>query len=251
MMQEFSQDVYESIDQMISSKLNESVHTSATGKLQKVHDNFTAEVKPDPEVTTDDGEKIQYPELSGVRILMPCGSNGTVGFVFPVKNGDGCVTLFGEGGTGSDLKFDLSNALIIPGLCESAGSETKKAGDEDAAIMFAPTATIIVKKDSIELKKKDTTVTMKDNSIVVKRGTSKIEVTDGSIKSSIGGTSVEEFPSSVKIVTSTVDVTGDVAIKGTVQVTGNVGISGLLTLGGVVMNSHVHSSPMGITGGPQ
>lgn len=143
---DFKQDVYEALDELISSKINESIHTSAPGKIGNITDNFTAEVKPDLEVTTDDGEKIPYPNLSGAKVLMPCGAGGTIGFAFPVKSGDGCISLFSEGGTGSDLKFDLSNSLLLPGLCGSSGEQTKRSGTEDAAIMYAPTATITVKK---------------------------------------------------------------------------------------------------------
>lgn len=250
-MREFAQDIYESIDTLISDKINEGVHTSASGKVGKVENNFSADIKPDLEVTTDDGDKVPYPNLAGVRIIMPCGAGGTVGFVFPVKSGDGCVSLFGEGGTGSDLKFDLSNALLIPGLCESAGEETKKAGKEDAAIMFAPTATIVVKQDSIELKKQDTLVTMKDASISVERGASKITVTDGAIESQNGGTTVTKSSGSVSVTAPVVDVTAGVKIKGNVQVQGNVDISGTLTVGGIVMNTHKHSGVHGMTGGPQ
>lgn len=209
---DFKQDVYEALDELISSKINESIHTSAPGKIGNITDNFTAEVKPDLEVTTDDGEKIPYPNLSGAKVLMPCGAGGTIGFAFPVKSGDGCISLFSEGGTGSDLKFDLSNALLLPGLCGSSGEQTKRSGTEDAAIMYAPTATITVKKDCIELKKNGTTV---------------------------------------KITDSSIDITGDVAVKGTVQVNGNVTISGTLTLGGIVMNSHTHAGVHGPTSGPQ
>lgn len=209
---DFKQDVYEALDELISSKINESIHTSAPGKIGNITDNFTAEVKPDLEVTTDDGEKIPYPNLSGAKVLMPCGAGGTIGFAFPVKSGDGCILLFSEGGTGSDLKFDLSNSLLLPGLCGSSGEQTKRSGTEDAAIMYAPTATITVKKDCIELKKNETTV---------------------------------------KITDSSIDITGDVAVKGTVQVNGNVTISGTLTLGGIVMNSHTHAGVHGPTSGPQ
>lgn len=211
-MQDFSQDVYEALDEMIASKINESVHTVAPGKIGGIIDNFTADVKPDLEVTTDDGEKIPYPNLSGAKVLMPCGAGGTIGFAFPVKNGDGCVSLFSEGGTGSDLKFDLSNALLVPGLCESSGEQTKRSGTEDAAIVYAPTATITVKKDCIELKKSGTTVKMTDNSI---------------------------------------DITGNIVLNGNVQIAGNVTISGTLTLGGIVMNTHTHHGIHGQTGGPE
>lgn len=228
------QDFLDSIKNCIQREMEDLLHTSAKARVERVEENHTAELTPDLSVCTDDGKEVPYPKISGVTILMPCGADGTIGFAFPVKVGDGCVALFGEGGTGKDLKWDLSNALLMPGCHEDAGEQVKRAGDEDAAVMFAPTATITVKKDCIELKKQDTTVTMKDDSIVVQRGSSKINVTS----------------SEVEISTSTVDVTGNVKVEGNIQVQGNVTISGLLTLGGIVMNTHTHIGTHGVTGGP-
>ena len=166
---------------------------------------------------------------------MPTGAGGTSGFAFPVHSGDGCVAIFGEGGSGTDLKWDLSNATLLPGLPASSSEQVKRAGSEDAAVVFAPTATITVKKDCIELKKQDTTITLKDSSVFVQRGGSNIEVTDGS----------------TKITTPLLDVTGNTEIKGNIQVQGNVNISGTLVLGGIVMNTHTHAGVHGKTGGPQ
>ncbi len=245
------QDFREAVVSIIDQYMRDNIHTSAPAKVGNVSENFTAELTPDLKVTTDDDREVPYPKISGTVILMPTGAGGTIGFAFPVHSGDGCVAIFGEGGSGTDLKWDLSNATLLPGLPASSSEQVKRAGSEDAAVVFAPTATITVKKDSIELKKKDTVVMMKDDSVTVKRGASEIKVTDGSIKSENGGTSVEELPASVKIVTSTVDVTGNVKIKGNVQVQGDVEISGLLTLGGIVMNTHTHKGVHGLTGGPQ
>lgn len=245
------QDFRDAVVSIIDQYMRDNIHTSAPAKVGNVSENFTAELTPDLKVTTDDDREVPYPKISGTAILMPTGAGGTIGFAFPVHSGDGCVAIFGEGGSGTDLKWDLSNATLLPGLPASPSEQVKRAGSEDAAVVFAPTATITVKKDSIELKKKDTVVTMKDDSVTVKRGASEIKVTNGSIKSKNGGTSVEKLPASVKITTATVDVTGNVKIKGNVQVQGNVDISGTLTLGGIVMNTHTHAGVHGLTGGPQ
>lgn len=197
-------------------------------------DNFNAEVTPDLKITTDDNREVNYPKISDSVILMPTGAGGTIGFAFPVHSGDGCIALFGEGGSGTDLKWDLSNATVLPGLSSSAGEQVKRAGDEDAAVMFAPTATITVKKDSIELKKQDTIVTVKDDSVLIQRGGSEIKVTG----------------SDVKITTSAVNVSGNVKVEGNIQIQGNVDISGTLTLGGITMNTHTHVGVHGPTGGP-
>ena len=211
MMPDFNQEIVDAFEQLISDKLDE-VHTSSAGKVGGIKDNFTANVTPALTVLTDDGRKIPYPQIPGVKILMPCGSGGTVGFAFPVKNGDGCVSIYGEGGSGSDLKHDLSNAIIIPGLSESASDNVKKAGSENAAVMFAGDTTIVVKKDCV----------------FVTRGSTTIKATD----------------SGVEVSASNVKITGNVDISG------NATVSGILTAGGIVMNTHTHAGTHGQTSGP-
>lgn len=233
-MQDFSQEIYDAFSDMIEASINERVHTSSSGEIGKVTDNFTAEVKPDPEVTTDDGRKVQYPRLSDIKILMPCGSDGSIGFAFPVSKGDRCIALYGEGGTGTDFKFDLSNAVLLPGLANSAGEQVKRAGKENAAIMFAPGSVIFVSKDKIE----------------VVRGESRVVLTDSDIKVSNGATSFSATSSEVSIKSPQISVTGSVSLTGSVSITGNASVSGILTVGGIVMNTHTHISPAGPTGTP-
>lgn len=194
--------------------------------------------KPNPtpnlKVTTDDGREVPYPEISGTIILMPCGAGGTVGFAFPVKSDDGCLALFNEGGSGTDLKWDLSNAALLPGLYQSPGEQVKKAGSEEAAIMFAPSSTITVTKDKIEIKKDDTKITVASDSIKVEKG----------------GTTVTASSSSVDVTSPSLNIKGNTKVNGDISVTGNVTISGTLTLGGIVMNTHTHVGVHGPTGGP-
>lgn len=196
--------------------------------------NHTAKLTPNLKVTTDDGREVPYPEISGAIILMPCGAGGTVGFAFPVKSDDGCLALFNEGGSGTDLKWDLSNAALLPGLYQSPGEQVKKAGSEEAAIMFAPSSTITVTKDKIEIKKDDT----------------KITVTSDSIKMEKGSTTVTASSSSVDVTSPNLNIKGNTKVNGNISVTGNVTISGTLTLGGIVMNTHTHVGVHGPTGGP-
>lgn len=214
--------------------MEDSIHTSAPSKVGKVENNHTAKLTPNLKVTTDDGREVPYPEISGTIILMPCGAGGTVGFAFPVKSDDGCLALFNEGGSGTDLKWDLSNAALLPGLYQSPGEQVKKAGSEEAAIMFAPSSTITVTKDKIEIKKDDT----------------KITVTSDSIKMEKGSTTVTASTSSVDVVSPSLSIKGNTKVNGNISVTGNVTISGTLTLGGIVMNTHTHAGVHGQTGGP-
>ena len=125
-MQDFNQEIYDALSEMMTARMEEGVHTSAPATVGKVENNNTAELTPELSVTTDDGTEIQYPKISGTTILMPCGKGGEVGFAFPVVQGDGCIALFGEGSSGS--KFDLANAMLLPGLFREAGKQVKEAG---------------------------------------------------------------------------------------------------------------------------
>ena len=110
------QDFLDAVSSLVGRLMEDSIHTSAPSKVGKVENNHTAKLTPNLKVTTDDGREVPYPEISGTIILMPCGAGGTVGFAFPVKSDDGCLALFNEGGSGTDLKWDLSNAALLPGL---------------------------------------------------------------------------------------------------------------------------------------
>lgn len=229
------QDFLDAVSSLVWRLMEDSIHTSAPSKVGKVENNHTAKLTPNLKVTTDDGREVPYPEISGTIILMPCGAGGTVGFAFPVKSDDGCLALFNEGGSGTDLKWDLSNAALLPGLYQSPGEQVKKAGSEEAAIMFAPSSTITVTKDKIEIKKDNT----------------KITVTSDSIKMEKGSTTVTASSSSVDVTSPNLNIKGNTKVNGNISVTGNVTISGTLTLGGIVMNTHTHVGVHGPTGGPE
>lgn len=194
------QDFLDAVSSLVGRLMEDSIHTSAPSKVGKVENNHTAKLTPNLKVTTDDGREVPYPEISGTIILMPCGAGGTVGFAFPVKSDDGCLALFNEGGSGTDLKWDLSNAALLPGLYQSPGEQVKKAGSEEAAIMFAPSSTITVTKDKIEIKKDDT----------------KITVTDDSIKMEKGSTTVTASSSSVDVTSPSLNIKGNTKVSGNI-----------------------------------
>lgn len=175
------QDFLDAVSSLVGRLMEDSIHTSAPSKVGKVENNHTAKLTPNLKVTTDDGREVPYPEISGTIILMPCGAGGTVGFAFPVKSDDGCLALFNEGGSGTDLKWDLSNAALLPGLYQSPGEQVKKAGSEEAAIMFAPSSTITVTKDKIEIKKDDTKITVTSDSIKMEKGSTTVTASSSSV----------------------------------------------------------------------
>lgn len=224
----------EAVNARIKQLAEEMIHTSATAKANKVSDNSSADITPDLSIRTDDGRVLPYPKISGAKVLFPCGAGGRVGIAYPFKDGDSCLAIFGEGGAGMDLKWDLSGAVAIPGVMQAYPEQVKKAGREEAVVLFAPDATVTVKKDKIEIKHKETVVTVMPDGIEAVRA----------------GTSVQIQSSGVSVKAPKVSIVGDVSVVGEISITGNVTISGLLTAGGITFNTHTHTTPVGPTGGP-
>lgn len=230
MLQEF----VDAVTYRVRQLMEDSIHTMAISKANGVDSNSTADVTPELKIKTDDGREVPYPKISGAKVFFPCGVGGKVGIAYPFKPDDWCVTLFGEGGTGNDLKWDLANATLIPGIVEDHPDQVKKAGEEEAVIIYAPDSTVTIKKDLIEIKQTDTVLTLEKDKIRMLRGATEVTVKD----------------SQVAVTSAEVSIKGNVKVVGQISVTGNVNISGLLTVGGIVMNTHTHPSPAGQTGGP-
>ena len=228
------QNFVDAINTRCRQMMEDMLHTSAIASVKKVTENRLADVTPELTVVTDDGREIPYPKISDAKVFMPGGAGGKIGIAYPVKPGDKCIALFGEGGTGSDLKWDLSNAILLPGFLDTIPNQVKKAGEDEAIILFAPNTTVTIKKDGVEIKQTDTTITVQGESIQMMRG----------------GTSMSLQSSGISISAAKVSIDGNTQIKGEVSVIGNVSITGILTVGGINMNSHVHGIPTGLTGGP-
>ena len=77
---------------------------------------------------------------------------------FPVKPGDGCLIIIAEQSidywlygqeTETDLAFDLTNAICIPGLFAKANSVVKAACDQNAVIADVSGTRLTIKKDGL------------------------------------------------------------------------------------------------------
>ncbi len=117
-----------------------------------------ATVKPVMKFTTKGGKIMDYPQISGVPVLFQqhMGQKATIGF--PVKPGDGCLLVISEQSldywmygqeTGTNLKFDLTNAVAIPGLFAQANSVVADACNQDAVIIDVEGTRITVKSDGL------------------------------------------------------------------------------------------------------
>ena len=121
MLSEFVQRVQDTIGESISS-----MHTALPGEIVTVDaTSGTATVLPKMRLRTPFGTWVDFPQISGVPICIPQGAGQNAAIAFPVNPGDGCLLIVAEQSldywmygrtTSTDLKFDITNAICIPGL---------------------------------------------------------------------------------------------------------------------------------------
>lgn len=154
MMQEFVQEIQNMINDSIGC-----VHTAFPAKIVSF-DTATglASVLPSMKYKKPDGERISYPQITGVPVVFPQAIGQKAAIAFPVKAGDGCLVIVAEQSidfwlygqeTDTDLSFDMSNAICIPGLFAKANSLVKEACDNNAVIISSNNAKLIVKNGEI------------------------------------------------------------------------------------------------------
>jgi hypothetical protein len=110
--------------QMINNFIKD-IHTCLPGQIE-VYDGIVATVKPLISKLYLDNIIEPLPIIDSVPVVFP--SSATFQMTFPLAKGDGCLILFSERGldtwiaSGVDVppinrrKFDLSDAICIPGL---------------------------------------------------------------------------------------------------------------------------------------
>lgn len=199
----------DSVSRMIDEKLN-SMHTAVPGKITSFDPSTgLATVKPIMQIEKPNGERMDYPEISGVPVCIPQGSSQGAVISYPVKEGDGVVLLAGEQSldqwlygreTDTDLRFDLSNSMAIPGLFQTGSDALQKACSEDAVV----------------IQNGDTVVSFSSN---------KIEMESGGVKFAISG--------------------GKLTIEGDVEVTGKVTTTGEVEARGKKVSTHTHTDSSG------
>ena len=124
---EFVEQTKKTVDRMLAQD-----HTCVPGKVGSF------------KIKTPKGEMVDYPQITGVPVVFPQSSAQGVTIAYPVKAGDGCLIVFSEQAldqflydrdTGTDLKFDLSNAVAIVGLFAQGNSVMAEATSSNAVIV--------------------------------------------------------------------------------------------------------------------
>lgn len=145
----------EAIEAVVKTALNQ-INTCLPGEIRKFDvDTAKADVKPLIQRKFADDTVQELPVITNVPVVFPRTKTG--GLTFPLTAGDGCLIVFSQrslerwSGTGVDSepgdtrKFDLSDAICIPGL-------------------FAFTASNIASNNSdLEITNKGQKITLKAN----------------------------------------------------------------------------------------
>lgn len=228
MMQEFVQQV----KSLVADCINQ-IHTVLPGKIVKFDaEKGLALVQPIGKFKKPDGTMIDFPQVSDVPIVFVQSAGQKAVMAYPVNENDGCLLLFaeqaldcwrsgGETETKSDLKFDLTNCIAIPGLFASANKLLAEACEKQAVIIEQKGKRIAVSEAGIAIRG-DVTV----------EGNIKAS---GSISAGVGGLSAAGVLNvKAAAVENNLTVSNILAQK--------VDVSGNLTAGGVNVNTHTHTS---------
>lgn len=132
------------------------IHTCLPGKIDSYdYKKRKANVKPLIKKKLINGDAEELPVISNVPVIIP--GTQDVGFSFPVNSGDFCLLLFSEralekwlssGGVtepGDARKFDLTDALAIPGLFSF--NQNNPINNNDDVCIYNKTQKIIIKKN--------------------------------------------------------------------------------------------------------
>lgn len=130
------QELFDALGQYIEKK-TEAMHTALPGTIVSFNPQTgLAVVRPQMKYKTKDGQKLDYPDISSVPVVIPQANAQGVTIAYPIKAGDGCLLIMSEQSndyflygqeTDTDLKFDLSNAIAIVGLFRTVNQQLARA----------------------------------------------------------------------------------------------------------------------------
>lgn len=156
MLQEFVQAIKDSTQDSLKG-----IHTAMPGKVVSF-DTTTglAVIQPSMKFKKPDGTTMDYSQISGVPVMFPQGAAQGATVAFPVKAGDSGLLVIAEQSidywlygqeTDTDLAFDLTNAIFIPGLFAKANAVVKDACDQNAVVVDVKGTRLTVKAGKVQI----------------------------------------------------------------------------------------------------
>lgn len=184
------QELTSEIEQTAKAVVNE-IHTALPGEIVSYNAGAgTATVKPIGKYVTSDEKELDYPTITDAPVCFPFCQNAGVGIFFPVKKGDSCIIIISEveldawrSGAESEgsLRFDLTSAMVIPGLLDGGSGVSERASKENAVIVTAGDTTLTVSGDGCKVDTGLTVLSVDDGGVKIK---GNLTVT-GDVKASV------------------------------------------------------------------
>lgn len=163
-------ELVDAIRKQTKETVNE-LHTAIPGKILAInYDKGTCSVQPYALLHTATGDRLKYPALYNVPIVVPQSSIQDACIAYPIVPGDTCLLIVAEGTldywryeqvTELDTKFSLSNAVCIPGLTRNFNPCFKEAANDGA---------VILKYGAGKFKLTNTTMTISARDLVLEAG---------------------------------------------------------------------------------
>lgn len=157
MLQEFTEEIEETAAAIVND-----IHTAVPGEIVSFDaGQGMAAVKPVGKFLTSDGNELDYPLITEVPVVFPVCQQIGAGMAYPVKKGDSCLVIISEveldawrSGAESEgaLRFDLTNAVAIPGLLKGGSTLVAKAAEQDAVVIGTPGAEVCVLRNCIRAR---------------------------------------------------------------------------------------------------
>lgn len=145
-----------------ASAVVRDIHTALPGKIVSFDpEKSVAVVQPKGKYRTEEGAALEYPVISDVPVLFPYSQASDVGVTFPVKPDDNCLVVVSEieldewrSGAESEapLRFDLTSAIVVPGLMSLGNASIQKAVKENAVVVKAENVEIAVAGGKVYVK---------------------------------------------------------------------------------------------------
>lgn len=188
MMQEFAQQVEDVI-----REATYDIHTLIPGTIMAYEPAAgLATVKPSGTIAMKNGDRLNYPEIVKVPVIFPRGNGRKAVIAYPVMPGDGCLILVCENDlkpwmshgkeTDSDMKFDLTNSVCIPGLFSDGTAAGQKAAKEKAIVIQNEDMMVVIKPDGVTAEYKNSRFEIGGASAELSCGGSKITAKSGRVE---------------------------------------------------------------------
>ena len=168
------QELTAEIEKTAKAVVNE-IHTALPGEVVSF-DGETATVKPLGEYVTSDGVSLSYPLITEAPVCFPCSQSSGIGIAFPIKKGDSCIIIVSEveldaWRTGADsegsLRFDLTSAIVIPGLLNGICDIATKALKEDAIVIAGGDVELVMSEKECKINAGKTTFSVLESGVNV------------------------------------------------------------------------------------